>query len=96
MALGAHIIKEKLKLSDEETVEAILESPYLQYFIGLNQFTHKKPFDSSTMCWFRKRLPPDMLSDLNDYIIGRKADKEKKDDNEGNPPGGSSKGKQAG
>ena len=61
MALGAHIIKEKLKLSDEETVEAILESPYLQYFIGLNQFTHKEPFDSSTLCWFRKRLTSEML-----------------------------------
>ena len=34
MALGAHIIKEKLQLSDEETVEAILESPYLQFLLA--------------------------------------------------------------
>ena len=32
IALGALIIKEKLKLSDEETVEQIRENPYLQYF----------------------------------------------------------------
>lgn len=95
MALGAHIIKEKLKLSDEETVAAILESPYLQYFIGLNQFTHKEPFDSSTMCWFRKRLSSEMLTELNDYIIGRKTAKEKKDDDDGTPPGGSGNSKQA-
>lgn len=96
MALGAHIIKEKLKLSDEETVEAILESPYLQYFIGLNQFTHKEPFDSSTMCWFRKRLTPEMLSELNDYIIGRKAAKEKKDDDDSKPSAGSNSNKKSG
>lgn len=96
MALGAHIIKEKLKLSDEETVEAILESPYLQYFIGLNQFTHKEPFDSSTICWFRKRLTSEMLSELNDYIIGRKTVEEKKDDDDGNPSAGSSCNKRSG
>lgn len=31
MALGALIIKEKLGLSDRETVEQITENPYLQY-----------------------------------------------------------------
>lgn len=96
MALGAHIIKEKLKLSDEETVQAILESPYLQYFIGLNEFTHKPPFDSSTMCWFRKRLSTEMLSEVNDYIIGRKNVKDKNDDDQGNPPSGGSSKDQAG
>ncbi len=32
MALGALIIKEKLGISDRETVEQIKENPYLQYF----------------------------------------------------------------
>src|SRR5690625_5575547 len=31
LALGSLIIKEKLRLSDEETVLAITENPYLQY-----------------------------------------------------------------
>ena len=35
MALGALIIKQRLKVSDEETVEQICENPYLQFFIGL-------------------------------------------------------------
>jgi len=34
-AFGALIIKERLGLSDEETVEMISENPYLQYFMLL-------------------------------------------------------------
>ena len=37
-AFGALIIKEKMSLSDEETVEKIKENPYLQYFIGLYDY----------------------------------------------------------
>jgi len=35
MVIGAVIIKHKLCLSDEETVQQIQENPYLQYFLGL-------------------------------------------------------------
>lgn len=38
MALGALIIKEKQSISDEETVEQIRENPYMQYFIGLEEY----------------------------------------------------------
>jgi len=34
-AFGSLLIKERLGLSDEETVVQITENPYLQYFIGL-------------------------------------------------------------
>jgi transposase, IS5 family len=88
MALGSHIIKEKYGLSDEETVEHIKESPYLQWFIGMTAFRHKAPFDASTMTWFRKRLTAEMLSEVNGYVIGRK--KKKDDDNE--PPAGNGQG----
>jgi hypothetical protein len=37
MALGALIIKEKLGITDRETVEQIRENPYLQYFICLRR-----------------------------------------------------------
>ena len=56
MALGSLIIKEKLQLSDVETVELIRETPYLQYFIGMEGYKDEAPFDSSTMVHFRKRL----------------------------------------
>ncbi|MDP4110475.1 MAG: transposase [Bacillota bacterium] len=60
MALGAHIIKERYHLSDLETVKMIKENPYLQFFIGMTEFTYKAPFGVSTMTWFRKRLEPVM------------------------------------
>ena len=37
-ALGALIIQQRLNLSDRETVEQIVENPYLQYFIGHQAF----------------------------------------------------------
>lgn len=45
MALGALIIQQKLKMTDRETVEIIKENPYLQYFIGVEKFSNKIPFD---------------------------------------------------
>ena len=47
MALGALIIKEKLGISDRETVEQIRENPYLQYFIGQSTYSNEFPFDPS-------------------------------------------------
>jgi IS5 family transposase len=47
-------------------------NPYLQFFIGLPAFQHEAPFDASTMTLFRKRIPVDLLTDLNDYIAGRR------------------------
>ena len=41
MALGALIIKEKLGISDRETVEQIKENPYLQYFIGREAYSNE-------------------------------------------------------
>ena len=43
MALGALIIKEKLGISDRETVEQIRENPYLQYFYCYHFFSNE-PF----------------------------------------------------
>jgi hypothetical protein len=77
MALGALIIKEKLNISDEETVEQIRENPYLQYFIGLEEYQNKAPFDPSMMTYFRKRIKLEMVIALNEKII-----RDKKDDDE--------------
>ncbi|HLO51259.1 MAG TPA: transposase [Kamptonema sp.] len=49
MALGALIIKEKLGISDIETVEQIRENPYLQYFIGQLTYSNEPPFDPSLL-----------------------------------------------
>ena len=69
IALGSHLIKEKFCLSDRETVELIGENPYLQFFLGMERFEPKAPFDASMMIWFRKRLTPEMIADVNEYVI---------------------------
>lgn len=69
MALGALIIKEKLGVSDRETVEQIRENPYLQYFLGLSEYSDKAPFDASSLVHFRKRLNARLLAQVNELII---------------------------
>ena len=56
MALGTLIIKEKLGISDRETIEQIKENPDLQYFIGLNSYQQEPPVEASMLVQFRKRI----------------------------------------
>jgi len=89
MAFGALLIKEKLGLSDEETVEQIMENPYLQYFIGLGSYIQEKPFDPSMMVHFRKRFPEDVLARINEVIVLNEMSAKEKDtgsDKDDNPP----------
>ena len=65
MALGALIIKEKLVISDRETVEQIKENPYLQYFIGQNYYSNEAPFDASMMVHFRQRISANIVKEIN-------------------------------
>jgi hypothetical protein len=68
VALGALLIKERLGLTDRETVEAIRENPYLQFFIGYEEFTQACPFDASVMVDFRKRFGKDGLDRISEAI----------------------------
>ena len=70
------IIKEKLRSSDEETVEQIRENPYLQYFLGLKQYEDNAVFHSTMFVHFRKRFPEDIIR-IND-LTAEKAVSEKK------------------
>jgi transposase, IS5 family len=45
--LGAILIKEKLGITDEETVEQIRETPHMQYMIGMEGYQDEEPFDPS-------------------------------------------------
>ncbi len=65
IALGALIIKEKLGISDRETVEQIRENPYLQYFIGLKSYRNEAPFEASMLVHFRQRLEIDLVNKIN-------------------------------
>ncbi|KAA6233137.1 IS5 family transposase [Chlorobium phaeovibrioides] len=78
MALGSLIIKEKLGLSDIETVEQIKENPYLQFFIGLEAYQQAAPFDSSMLTHFRKRLKHTDLAALQEELLQRHLAEERK------------------
>ncbi len=69
MALGALIIKETLGISDRETVEQIKETPYLQYFIGLSEYSHEAPFEASMMVYFRERINMDLVKKINQKMV---------------------------
>lgn len=69
MALGALIIKERLGISDEETVEQLKENPYLQYFLGLSEYSNEAPFEASMLVYFRKRLNRDLVGRINKKIV---------------------------
>jgi hypothetical protein len=68
LALGALIIKEKLGITDEETVEQIRENPYLQYLVGMEGYKDEALFDPSMMTHFRTRITEEMLSEINEAI----------------------------
>ena len=69
VALGALIVKERLGLTDRETVEQICENPYIQYFLGFGSFSSVPPFDPSVMVHFRKRLGAECVMAMNHQII---------------------------
>ena len=69
MALGALIIKEKLGISDRETVEQIKENPYLQYFIGLKSYSNEAHADASMMVHFRQRITVDLVKAVTEKLV---------------------------
>jgi hypothetical protein len=86
LALGALIIKERMNLSDRETLEQIMENPYLQYFIGKKSYeSDKEPFDASMMVHFRKRFDEKTMMEINALIAETALEKKKNEDDSDNP-----------
>ena len=69
LALGALLIQTEREISDEETAIQIMETPCLQWFCGRAQYEEKMPFDPSLMVYFRRRLTPEILGEINEMII---------------------------
>lgn len=69
MALSALIIQEREGFSDRHLVQHITENPYLQYFLGLAAYQEEPPFDPSLLTYFRKRLGPDVINQVNEWIV---------------------------
>ena len=68
IAFGACFIRSAENITDERTVQAIAENPYMQYFLGLKEFNPEPLFDSSMMVHFRKRFPVNFIADVNEYL----------------------------
>ena len=88
LALGACIIQAEYGFSDEEVALQIQETAYLQFFCGYTEYNDEKPpFDPSLMVYFRKRLTPEILGEINEMIIRNSESKENTDDEDkSNPP----------
>ena len=69
MALGSLMIQKQFDYSDRELVEQITENPYYQYFIGLHGFQQDAPYAPSLLVEFRKRLPDEVLDEINELIL---------------------------
>lgn len=67
--LGTLIIKHIENKDDRGTIEIIQENPYMQYFLGLTEFTFEPVFDPSLFVHIRKRLNNSLLDEMNQIII---------------------------
>lgn len=56
IVIGALIVKHKLTLDDRETIETIRENPYIQFFLGLSEYTYEDIFDRSLFTTLRYRM----------------------------------------
>jgi IS5 family transposase len=87
IVIGAMIIKHKLKLDDREAIETIRENIYMQYFLGLKEYTYEDVFDRSLFTTLRYRLGADKFDAMTRQIIlrsERKEDAAEKDLNNSN------------
>ena len=94
------IIQAEYGYSDEETALQIQENPYLQYFCGYPGYDDEKlPFDPSLMVYFRKRLTPEVLGEINEMILRdakARQSKEVEDKDDDNSDDGSGTGGNSG
>ena len=67
--IGAMIIKHKKNLSDKDTLSAIQENPYMQFFCGVNEFQTEPLFSDSLFVQVRKRMSLEMWDQFNKNIM---------------------------
>ncbi len=88
LVIGAVIIKQKLKLSDEETVLQIQENPYLQYFCGLKSFQTQPPFAPSLFVEIRRRMGTAMFEQFHQAIVDQLEGRKGQEDDQEPPTSG--------
>jgi len=101
LAFGALYIQSRLNITDDETVDQIRENPSMQYFCGYETYTTGKPFDSSLMVHFRKRISAETLKRISEEAFAAEAKKaieakRNDDDDADNDKGGDGESKPKG
>ena len=76
IVIRAMIIKHKLKLDDREAIEAIRENMYIQYFLGLKDYTYEDAFNRTLFTTLRYRLGADKFDTMSRQIILRSEGKD--------------------
>ena len=87
MAMGTLIIKQRTSHSDEEVMQDIIENPYMQFLIGLHEFTTVAPFAVSSISNFRKYITQEMIAEINEDLFDGKKDNNNDIDNNNNNSG---------
>lgn len=92
IVLGALIIKHLENIDDRGVIQAIQENIYMQYFIGLKEFTIDPVFDPSLFVEIRKRVGHQLFDSLSHNLIQSVSEKKdskhnqkKKKDNSDEP-----------
>jgi transposase, IS5 family len=82
IVLGALIIKHLEKFDDRGTIAAIQENPYIQYFVGLEEFNPHPVFDPSLFVEIRKRIGHEKFDELTkDLILSLSGNSDQKHNN---------------
>jgi len=89
LAFGALFIQWRLGITDEETVNQIRENPSMQFFCGFDSYSTVKPFDSSLMVHFRKRITCEMMKEITEEAFAAEARKAVESEDDGDDGGGS-------
>jgi len=69
LMVGIHYLKSAYNVSDEGVVEAFLENPYWQYFLGYEFFQHRFPLDPTSLVKWRQRIGPSGLELLLEELL---------------------------
>jgi transposase, IS5 family len=71
IVIGALIVKHKLGLDDREAIETIRENMYIQYFLGLSEYTYEDVFDRSLFTTLRYRMGVEKFDAMSCELIRR-------------------------
>jgi len=69
VAIGALMVKHLLNMSDRDTITAIQENIYIQYFLGFDSIVYEEPFNASLFVEIRKRMGIEHVERINAMIF---------------------------